>query len=113
MPIVENRDGTLWIDIQEISEVDAVRARLMELGLPVTALVPDPACNVTVEDVEWVEQYPKIVPRNGPEPGIIVRPGEIPEGHTLLLGAHRMTGGPRAHDTVLVLSLICGAPPPC
>ncbi len=56
MPIVENRDGTLWIDIQEISEVDAVRARLMELGLPVTALVPDPACNVTVEDVEWVEQ---------------------------------------------------------
>jgi hypothetical protein len=31
----------------------------------------------------------------------------------LLLGAHTMTGAPRGHETVMVLSLIRGAPPPC
>jgi hypothetical protein len=55
MPVVENPDGTLWIDVDEISEVDAVRRRLGELGVPVTALVPDPDCAVSVEEVEWGE----------------------------------------------------------
>jgi hypothetical protein len=114
MPIVENPDGTLWIDIEEISEVDAVCARLVELGVTLTAFVTDPACNVTVEEVEWVELYPKIVPGNGPEPGMIVQPAEIPEEHTLLpTWGHTMTGAPRDHEPVLVLSLIRSAPPPC
>jgi hypothetical protein len=88
MPIVDNPDGTLWIDIDALSEVDAVRTRLTELGARVTALVPDPTCGVTVEEIEWVKLYPKIVARNGPEPGIIVEPAEIPDGHTLLLTVH-------------------------
>lgn len=36
--VVDNREGTLWIDLEHIAEVDAVGRRLGELGLPVTAL---------------------------------------------------------------------------
>lgn len=36
--VVDNRAGTLWIDLEHIAEVDAVGRRLGELGLPVTAL---------------------------------------------------------------------------
>jgi hypothetical protein len=113
MPIVENRDGTLWIDVHELSEIDAVRTRLTELGARVTALVPDPTCGVTVEEVDWVELYPKIVPRNGPEPGIIVDPAEIPEGHTPLLTVHDMAGVLPGCAVTMVLSLVRGAAPPC
>jgi hypothetical protein len=113
MPMVENPDGTLWIDIHDISEVDAIRQRLSELGVSVTALVPDPTCGVTVEEVAWVDLYPKIVPRIGPEPGIIVQPAEIPPGRTLLLGAQTIAGGPHLRKVVIVLSLIRGPAPPC
>lgn len=115
MPIVENPDGTLWIDIDDISEVDAVRDRLTELGVPVAVLVPDPDCDVAVEEVEWGDLYPRIVPRNGPEPGIIVQPGEIPEGHTLLLATQMMPGRRPGHDpkVVQLLLLVRGPAPPC
>jgi hypothetical protein len=113
MPMVESPDGTLWIDIQDISEVDLIRRRLRELGVSVTALVPDPTCGVTVEEVEWVDLYPKIVPRNGPEPGIIVQPADIPPGHTLLLGTHTVAGASHPRTVVIVLSLIRGPAPPC
>ena len=113
MPIIENPDGTLWIDIDEIPEVDGVRTRLTELGAPVTALVPDSTCGVAVEEVDWADLYPKIVPRNGPEPGIIVEPAEIPEDHTLLLTVHDMTAVLRGRDVTTVLSLIGGPVPPC
>ena len=103
--MVENPDGTLWIDIHDMSEVDPIRRRLSELGVSVTALVADPTCGVTVEEVRWGDLYPKIVPRNGPEPGIIVAPGEIPPGHTLLLGAHTVAGAPHQPKLVIVLSL--------
>lgn len=111
--MVENPDGTLWIDIHDMSEVDPIRRRLSELGVSVTALVADPTCGVTVEEVRWGDLYPKIVPRNGPEPGIIVAPGEIPPGHTLLLGAHTVAGAPHQPKLVIVLSLIRGPTPSC
>ena len=34
--------GTLWIDVKDLSEVDAVRERLTQLGVPVTCRVPTP-----------------------------------------------------------------------
>jgi hypothetical protein len=90
-----------------------MRTRLAALDKRVTLLVPDPGCGVAVEEIECGDRYPKIVPRNGPEPGIIVQPAEIPDGHTLLLGAHAMDRAPDGHKAVLVLSLIVGQAPPC
>jgi len=113
MPMVENPDGTLRIDIHSTSEVDAIRRRLTDLGVSVTALAPDPACKVTAEDVAWADVYPKIVLRNGPEPGLIVQPAAIPPGHTLLLAANRMAGAPRGREVVIVLSMIRGPAPLC
>lgn len=113
MPVVDSPDGTLWIDVDDLSEVDAVRTRLRELGVQVTALVPDAACETVVEEVSWSELYPKIVPRNGPEPGIIVQPAAIPEGHTLLIGVHSINRGRSARSVVMVLSLIRGPAPRC
>jgi hypothetical protein len=114
VPIVENPDATLWIDIDDISEVDAVQKRLSELGVPVAARAPDPGCDVALNEVEWSELYPRIVPRNGPEPGIIVAPAEIPEGHTLLLVNQLMPGPRPGHEpkVVRMLSLIRGPAPP-
>jgi hypothetical protein len=112
MPIVENPDGTLWIDIDALSEVDVVRTRFTELGARVTALVPDPTCCVTVEEIEWGALYPKIVPRNGPEPGIIVDPAVIPDGHTLLLTVHDTAEILPGRAVTIVLSLIRGPAPP-
>jgi hypothetical protein len=111
MPITENSDGTVWIDIDELSDVEAVQTRLVELGVPVTALIPDPTCDVIVNEVVWTDAYPEIVPRNGPEPGIIVDPSWIPDGHRLLLQTGMMTGPDRDPETVVVLYLIEGTPP--
>jgi hypothetical protein len=111
MPITENSDGTLWIDVDEMSEVEDVQTKLVELGVPVTALVPDPTCDVIVKEVMWSDAYPEIVRRNGPEPGIIVDPSRVPDGHTLLLETGIMTGSGREPETVVVLHLIEGAPP--
>ena len=85
MPIAENSDGTLWIDINEMTEVDEVQAKLVALGVRVAAVIPDPGCEVAVNEVQWSDVYPKIVPRNGPEPGIVVDPTQIPDRHALLL----------------------------
>jgi hypothetical protein len=112
MPVVENPDGTLWIDVDDLAEVDAVRKQLTELGVRVTALVPDPTSDVAVEEAEWSDLYPRIVPRNGPEPGIIVQPAEIPKEYTLLLGVHTLTGVRHGPKVVMVLSLIRGTAPP-
>ena len=105
--------GTLWIDVKDLSEVDAVRERLTQLGVPVTCPVPDPDCDLAVEEVDWGELYPRIVPRNGPEPGIIVQPTEIPEGHTLLLATQTMPAPRPGHHpkVVQVLRLIRGPAP--
>ncbi|MGO9956872.1 MAG: hypothetical protein ACLP50_12975 [Solirubrobacteraceae bacterium] len=113
MPIVTKPDETLWIDVDALSEVDALRARLAELGVPVTVLVPDLACDAIVEEVDWSELYPKIVPRNGPEPGIIVDPAEIPVDHTLLLAAHDTSQILPGRAVTIVLSLIHGPAPKC
>ena len=113
MPVAENPDSTLCLDVDDLSEVDAVRERLTELGVPATALVPDTTCGIEVEEVRWSELYPKIVPRNGPEPGIIVQPSAIPERHTLLLGVHPNTGLRNPREVVIVLSLIRGPAPRC
>ena len=41
MPLVENSDGTLWIDINEMTEVDEVQTKLVALGVRVAAVIPD------------------------------------------------------------------------
>ena len=111
MPITENSDGTLWINIKEMSDVEAVQTKLLDLGVPVAALIPDPTCGVIVREVMWSDAYPEIVRRNGPEPGIIIDPNRIPDGHTLLLNAGMMTGPDRDPETVVILYLIEGEPP--
>lgn len=111
MPITERRDGTLWININEMSDVVAVQRKLVELGVPVAAVIADPACGVVVREVPWSGAYPEIVPRNGPEPGIIVDPNRIPDGHTLLLETRMMTVPGRDPETVGILYLIEGDPP--
>jgi hypothetical protein len=113
MPTAENPDGTLWIDIRHSVEVDSIRRWLSGLGVPVTALVADPACEVPVEEVAWGDLYPKMVPRNGPEPGVIVQPAEIPPHHTLLLAVNRMDGAPNDRELVVMLRLVRGPAPPC
>ena len=111
MPIAENSDGTLWIDINEMTEVDEVQAKLVALGVRVAAVIPDPGCDVAVNEVQWSDVYPKIVPRNGPEPGIVVDPTQIPDGHALVLTVQPLIGPDRDPETVTVLHLIAGAPP--
>jgi hypothetical protein len=111
MPVVENIDGTLWIDIDEMTEVDEVQAKLLSLGVRVAAVIPDPGCDVAVKEVQWGDVYPKIVPRNGPEPGIAVDPTQIPDGHALVLTVRSLIGPDRDPETVIVLYLIEGPPP--
>jgi hypothetical protein len=67
MPLVENAAGRLWIDVEDSSEVGAIRSRLRELLLRVTIRVPDLACGVSVQEANWVDSYLRIVPRNGPQ----------------------------------------------
>lgn len=111
MPISENADGTLWIDISEMAEVEEVQSKLMALKVPVAAVIQDPAGEVIVKAVRWSHTYPKIVPRNGPEPGIVVNPAQVPDGHALLLTVHTLCGGGLDGETATVLHLIQGGPP--
>ena len=111
MPLMENSDGTLWIEINEMNEVDEVQAKLVALGVRVAAVIPDAGCDVAVKEVRWGDVYPKIVPRNGPEPGIVVDPTQIPDGHALVLAVQPLIGPDRDPKTVTVLYLIEGPPP--
>ena len=110
MPHMENSDGTLWINIKEMNEVDEVQAKLVALGVRVAAVIHT-ACDVAVKEVQWGDVYPKIVPRNGPEPGIVVDPTQIPDGHALVLAVQPLIGPDRDPETVIVLYLIEGPPP--
>jgi len=112
MPLVENSDGTLWIDINDMSKVEEVQAKLVALGVRVAAVIPDAGCDAAVKEVQWSDAYPKIVPRNGPEPGIIVDPTQIPDGHALVLAVQQVIGPDRdPGETVIVMYLIEGPPP--
>jgi hypothetical protein len=111
MPLLENSDGTLWIDINEMTEVDEVQAKLIALEVRVAAVIPDDGCETAVTEVPWADVYPKIVPRNGPEPGIVVDPMQIPAGHSLVLAVQPLIGPDRDPETVIVLHLIEGSPP--
>jgi hypothetical protein len=111
MPLVENTDGTLWIDINEIAEVGEVQAKLVALGVAVAAVIPDAGCDVAVNEVQWADSYPKVVPRNGPEPGIVVDATQIPDGRALVLAVQPLIGPDRDPETVIVLHLIEGPPP--
>jgi hypothetical protein len=111
MPLAENSDGMLWIDINDMSEVDEVQAKLVALGVRAAAVIPDAGCDVAVKEVQWTDAYPKIVPRNGPEPGIVVDPTQIPDGHALVLAVQPLIGPDRDPETVMVLYLIEGPPP--
>ena len=113
MPVVENPDGTLWLDVGDLFEVDAVRARLSELGVRATVLVADSTCATVVDEVRSSELYPKIVLRNGPEPGIVVQPAAIPEAHTLLLGVHPVPLRRTGRQVVILPRLIRGLAPHC
>lgn len=108
---MENSDGTLWIDINETNEVEEVQAKLVALGVRVAAAIPDAGWEVAVNEVKWGDVYQKIVPRNGPEPGIVVDPTQIPEGHALVLAASQLIRPDRDPGTVVVLSLVEGPPP--
>ena len=108
---MENIDGTLWIDINEMNEVDEVQAKLVALGVRVAAVIPNVGCEVAVKEVQWSDAYPKIVPRNGPEPGIVVDPTQVPDGHALVLAVQPLIGPDRDRETVIVLYLIEGPPP--
>jgi len=108
---MENSDGTLWIDINEMNEVDEVQAKLVALGVRVTAVIPEAGCEVAVKEVQWGDVYQKIVPRNGPEPGTVVDPTQIPDGHALVLAVRQLIGADRDPGTVVVLSLVEGPPP--
>jgi hypothetical protein len=111
VPLVENPDGTLWIGIDKLSEVEAVDARLATLGVPVAALIPDRDCDVPVQEVDWRDLYPKIVPRYGDEPaGNLIQPSEIPAGHTLLLAVYERPGAPD-RQVVTIMSLVRGPVP--
>lgn len=112
MPLVQHSDGTLWIDVNDLSEVDGVQEKLVALGVRVAAVVPDPGCDTAVTAVPWTDAYPRIVPRNGPEPGIVVDPSQIPDGHALLLAVQPLVGPDRDPETVIVMHLIQGSPPP-
>jgi hypothetical protein len=111
MALIGNGDGTLWIDINEMNQVDEVQAKLVALGVQVSAVIPDAGCEVIVKEVQWSDVCPKIVPRNGPEPGIVVDPTQIPDGHALVLAVQPLIGPDRDPETVIVLYLIEGPPP--
>jgi hypothetical protein len=101
------------IGIDEMAEVEEVQSKLVALEVPVSVVLPNAACEVIVKEVQWSDRYPRIVPRNGPEPGIVVDPAQIPDGHALLLTVHTMRGGGRDGEMVTVLYLIEGGPPSC
>lgn len=108
---MENSDGMLWIEINEMNEVDEVQAKLVALGVRVGAVIPDAGCDVAVQEVRWGDVYPKIVPRNGPEPGVVVDPTQIPDVRALVLAVQPLIGPDRDPKTVTVLYLIEGPPP--
>ena len=124
---MENSDSTLWIDINGMNEVDEGQAKLVALGVRVAAVIPDAGCDVAVKEVQWGDVYPKIVPRDGPEPGIVVDPTQVPDGHALVLAVQPLIGPdrdpetprprdpetprPRDPETMIVLYLIEGPPP--
>ena len=108
---MDNSDGTLWIDINEMNEVDEVQAKLVALGVRLAAVIPDVGCEVAVKKVQWGDVYQKIVPRNGPEPESVVDPTQIADRHALMLAVRQLIGADRDPGTVVVLSLVEGPPP--
>jgi hypothetical protein len=114
MPLLENPDGTIRINIDQTADVEALNADLAKLGLRVAVRIPDPASKASVQEVDWRDVYPKIVPRRqDDEPvGKLIRPSAIPDGHTLLLAVNERPEASYS-QLVTVMSLIRGPVPKC
>ena len=95
--LVENQDGSITIPIEDLYAVDDVDRRFTELGLRARVLHADPRQTTAVNELDWSDLYPQIVPDNGPDPWITLRPDAIPTKTTLLLVVEELKG-PRGAD---------------
>jgi hypothetical protein len=95
--LVENPDGSITIPIQDLYAVDDVDRRFTELGVRARVLQVDPHHATVVNELDWSDLYPQIVPGNGPDPWITLRPDAIPTGTTLLLVVQELQD-PRGAD---------------
>jgi hypothetical protein len=95
--LVENPDGSITIPIQDLYAVDDVDRRFTELGVRARVLQADPHHATAVNELDWTDLYPQIVPDNGPDPWITLRPDAIPTGTTLLLVVQELQD-PRGAD---------------
>jgi hypothetical protein len=110
--VVDHPDGTVTITIKEISAVSSLNRRLSDLGIRVKALISNPSCTASIQELEpeWKALYPTIVTQNGPAPQVTIRPDAIPANATLLLvGQQHLIPGKLA----VLLTLIRSPAPSC
>jgi hypothetical protein len=108
--VTQNSDGTVTITLRELSGVDALNARLAQLGVRVHALLADSSCTVTTQELEWNALYAQIVTANGPAPEVTIQPSAIPADDTLLLA---VGPAPNGQGPTARLMLISGTAPSC
>ena len=110
MPLMENSDGMLWIEINEMNEVDEVQAKLVALGVRVGRRSRMPGATWPSRRSGGATSIRRSFLAMAPEPGVVVDPTQIPDVRALVLAVQPLIGPDRDPKTVTVLYLIEGRP---
>jgi hypothetical protein len=130
--VVVNRDGSVTLTIDELIGVSAANARLAELGVRARVAIIEAGCTARGVRARFPlrrgrggRSEPWIAGMIRPEKshtgfggvGMVIRPGGIPPGETLLLTVRRDDGrdatGAPAPGVAMTMGLYRGAAPAC
>lgn len=100
--VTQNTDGTITVDINELTGVSGANAQLASLGVRAEAIVIDPSCTSDARSIPYPDLHGAILGPSDLTVGVTIHPAAIPAGDTLLLGAKQGASGQVAVRVMLV-----------
>ncbi|GLY49364.1 hypothetical protein [Lentzea sp. NBRC 102530] len=82
--VTKNADGTVTVTIKDVKGVDGANAKLREYGIRAKAVPMSRDCAELDESRMDARDYE--LPDQGEDGSMTFRPGDLPEGYTMLLG---------------------------
>ncbi|MFD4642317.1 hypothetical protein ACFWN2_33760 [Lentzea sp. NPDC058436] len=82
--VTKNADGTVTVTIKDVKGVDGANAKLREYGIRAKAVPMSRDCAELDESKIYIGDYR--LPDHADDGSMTFRPGDLPEGHTMLMG---------------------------
>jgi hypothetical protein len=117
--VVANPDGTVSVTVREVAGITGADEALRTLGVRAHVVRTEPGCPTAPGEFTTVQIPPDASPpvaragAVGGEPAVIITPGAIPAGDTVVIGVRSLGVQAGLEVTGLNIGLYAGATPSC